>query len=352
MKKMFKMGLALLMMIGLVGCGGDKPQTDTDQPDPNTDKQDEVVKVDYSNPLTGIEDMSDKGLGKRPIAISVNNVSPSLPQYGISSSDLIYEFEVEYGLTRLLAFWADYTKVPDLCSVRSSRYFFPVTAMGYDAFYVHWGYYYPDQSYINSLDFDEFEGLNNQANLYGRDQDRLDAGYALEHTSVFYGSKLANELENGSYRLDLKEEKKGKAFKFAETEITASDEECTQVYVDFGGQDTTLNYNETTKVYEKLHNGNPHKDQATGEQLTFKNIFVLETDITVFNSAGRNTVDWQGDENSVGYYITNGTIKKIHWEKTSENDYLKFYDENGTEISVNKGKSYITYTSAGSYSFE
>lgn len=348
MKKLMKLSLALMMILGLVGCGGNDT---TDEPSGNagTGANKDVITIDRTNPFTGADDLSDKALGKRPVAVSVNNVSPSLPQYGISSADMIYEFEVEYGLTRLLAFWADYTKVPDLCSVRSARYFFPVTAMGYDAFYVHWGFYYPDQSYIDSLDFDEFEGLYNQANLYGRDQNRLDAGYALEHTSVFYGSKLASELENGDYRLDLKESKKGTAFNFAKEEITASDEECTKVYVDFGGQDSTFNYNGST--YDKLHNGNPHKDQSTGEQLTFKNIFILETDITVFNSAGRNTVDWQGDENSAGYYITNGTIQKIHWEKTSEEDYLKFYDENGKEIEVNKGKSYITYTSPGSYSF-
>ena len=348
MKKLLKLTLAFFMVLALVGCGKEEPKVD------ETSKNDEdvVVKVIRTNPFTGAEDMSDKGYGKRPIAVSVNNVSASLPQYGISTADMIYEFEVEYGLTRLLAFWADYTKVPDLCSVRSARYFFPITAMGYDAFYVHWGYYYPDQGYINSLDFDEFDGLYNQADLYGRDQNRLNNGYALEHTSVFYGSKLANELETGDYRLDLKEDKKGTAFNFSDKEITASDEACVKVHVDFGGQNSTFNYNEATKLYEKLHNGKAHKDQNNDEQLVFKNLFILETDIATINSTGRNSVDWKGDENSVGYYVTNGTIKKIHWEKTSESDYLKFYNEDGSELKVNMGKSYITYTSANSYSFE
>ena len=132
MKKLFKLGLTFLMVFSLVGCSSE------DEPKGNGGASGGIdeIKIDRTNALTGLEDLSDKALGKRPVAVSINNVSPSLPQYGISSSDLIYEFEVEYGLTRLLAFWADYTKVPDLCSVRSSRYFFPVTAMGYDALFI------------------------------------------------------------------------------------------------------------------------------------------------------------------------------------------------------------------------
>lgn len=346
MRKLMKLFLAATLTLSLVACG-----SSTSDKSSGSGTKNDGIQIDRTNALTGLEDLSDKAIGKRPVCVSINNVEPSLPQYGISSADLVYEFEVEYGLTRLLCFWADYTKVPDLCSVRSSRYFFPVTAMGYDAFYVHWGYYYPDQSYIDSLDFDEFEGLNNQANLYGRDQDRLNSGYALEHTSVFYGTKLASELENGDYRLTLSEDKTGTAFNFAKEEKTASDETCTKVYIDFGGQNSTFNYDETTKTYKKLHNGDAHIDQANDEQLTFKNIFVLETSIQTINSAGRNSVDWSGNDNSIGYYITNGTIQKIHWRKESEESYLKFYDENGAEIEVNVGKSYITYTSAGSYSF-
>lgn len=349
MKKLLKWGLCLSMAFCLIGCSN---QDNTPQ-DPIDDDEEEIIVAPKNiNMFTGLADISETAIGKRPVCVAINNVSASLPQYGVSSADLIYEFPVEYGLTRLLGFWGDYTKVPDLCSVRSSRYFFPITAMGYDAFYVHWGYYYPDQSYINSLDFDEFEGLYNQGNLYGRDQDRLNKGYALEHTSVFYGTKLAAELENGNYRLDLKESKTGTGFLFAENEVTPSQEACNVAEIDFGSMYSTFTYNEETKTYFKDHNGKDQIDQATGEQLEFKNIFVLESDIRTINSEGRNTIDWSGDEDSFGYYISNGAIKKIHWKKESEDAYLKFYDESGKELAINKGKSYITYTDPGTYTFE
>ena len=38
-------------------------------------------------------------IGKRPVAVMVNNVDAALPQYGISAADLIFELPVEYDLS-------------------------------------------------------------------------------------------------------------------------------------------------------------------------------------------------------------------------------------------------------------
>lgn len=305
------------------------------------------------NLLTGLNDLSDDAIGKRSVCVAINNAKAAQPQYGISNMDLMYEFPVEGGQTRFLAFFADYSKLEDMCSVRSSRYFFPVTAMGYDAFYVHWGYYYPDESYIKSLEFTEFEGLYNTNKLFGRDQERLNNGYALEHTSVFYGSKFKTTVEKNNYRQELKADKNQKAFNFNNLDTTISNESCEKVTINYGSTISKLTYDANNKIYLKSFGDQPQIDQSSKEQLSFKNLFILETEVTVFNSEGRNTVEWKGSkDNSIGYYITNGTIKQIHWYKASENDYLKFYDLDGNELEVNRGKSYITYTKPNTYSFE
>ena len=46
---------------------------------------------------------------------------------------------MEGDITRLMALYADYTKVPQICPIRSCRYYFPALSQGYDAFYVNWG---------------------------------------------------------------------------------------------------------------------------------------------------------------------------------------------------------------------
>ena len=57
--------------------------------------------------------MSDAAIGKRPVAVMVNNVMPAMPQYGVEEADLIFEIPVEGDVTRFMALYADYTAVAE-----------------------------------------------------------------------------------------------------------------------------------------------------------------------------------------------------------------------------------------------
>ena len=91
------------------------------------------------NLLTGVADLTDAAIGKRPVAVMVNNVSYAMPQYGVGEADIIFEIPVEGDATRFMALYGDYTQVPQICPIRSCRYYFPALSQGFDAFYVNWG---------------------------------------------------------------------------------------------------------------------------------------------------------------------------------------------------------------------
>lgn len=74
-----------------------------------------VEQTGNLNPLTGLMTLSDEAVGKRPVAIVINNIKDSLPQYGIAGADIIFEMVAEAGITRLLGVWGDYTQIPDVC---------------------------------------------------------------------------------------------------------------------------------------------------------------------------------------------------------------------------------------------
>lgn len=328
-------------------------------------KQEEVKEMELEknveenlgnqNLLTGIKDLSDEAIGKRPVAVMINNVEDALPQYGVAQADVIFEIPVEADLTRMMALYGDYTKVPQICSVRSCRKYFPAFSTGFDAVYVHWGMDSSILEYVNSLDLTRYDGMANTGGLYGRDQDRLNSGYSLEHTSYFDGTKLPETMEQRGERTDLKDEKKGSAFLFngVDEQIKPEGEECLKVNVNFGKVLATLTYDASTNTYLKDINGNAQVDGKTGTQLAFTNVFVLETSIGIDSINGvHKLVDWKGSEESVGYYISNGVVQKIHWSKASEEDYLKFYNEEGQELSINRGKSYIAVNYAGQTIFE
>ena len=101
-------------------------------------------------------------------------------------------------------------------------------------------------------------------------------------------------------------------------------------------------YDPETKTYKKLNNGETQIDQHTGNQLSFTNVFVLETDIWIREDGYHKGIDWNGGDWTKGYYISNGYAKPITWSKADEYSMIKFWNEDGSEVEVNKGKSYIS----------
>lgn len=309
------------------------------------------------NLLTGLPTLTDGAIGKRPVAVMVNNVDAALPQYGISAADLIFELPVEYDLTRLMAVYGDYTQVPDVCSVRSCRYYYPILAVGFDAVYVHWGI---DPTIatetINSMEIDHFDAdYYGTGKYFGRDKDRINAGYAWEHTGVFYGTKVPEMLEDSNVRTDLKEDKMDTAFNFVEMDKNAAPngEDAQKVRVDFGANYSVFTYDEENHEYLKSFKDSPHMDGISKEQLKFENVIVLETEIKPYpGDEVIKYVDWEGGENAKGYYISEGKMVPITWSKAGMYDPLKFFDANGNELQLNRGKSYIAFTYAGNCKVE
>lgn len=347
-----------MLLMGVTGCSQKAKAVSTEIP--QVSLLEEAPKKEgpseRQNLLTGIDDLSAEAVGKRPVAVMVNNIEAALPQYGIAEADVIFELPVEGNQTRLMALYADYTTMPNICAIRSCRYYYPAIAKGFDAFYIHWGSDQTILSYVNSLGIDRYDGLGNPHNLFARDSSRRNAGYALEHTGYFKGTEFAAAVEADGKRTDLLEEKKGTAFQFCDFDevITPAGGTCSQAYIDFGAQTAKLTYDAENQVYKKQINGHDHIDGVTGETLTFTNVFVLETSISVRDEVGHKKIDWAGSGNAVGYYISNGAVEKIHWSKANnkESEYLRFYKESGEELVINRGKSYIAYTSPGTVSFQ
>ncbi|WP_346904957.1 DUF3048 domain-containing protein [Faecalicatena contorta] len=361
LKKVSIVLLVLLMIFGMAGCKkNEAPKRAEKTEEKEVKEKKEEPKQEEApanqNLLTGLADLTDGAIGKRPVAVMVNNVEAALPQLGISKADIIYEIPVEGDVTRLMALYADYTAVPKICAVRSCRYYFPAYSQGYDAFYVNWGIDDSIADYLEALNLDQYDGMNNAGGLFGRDQDRLNAGYSLEHTGFFDGTRFAEVVQAEGRRTDLNEDKKGTAFQFngMDEQLKPEGQDCKNVNINFGAATATLTYDEGSKTYLKQINGKPQMDGTDNTQLAFTNVFVLETDISVRDDIGHKEINWYGGSDYVGYYVSNGGMQKIHWSKeaNNENSYLRFYDESGKEIKVNRGKSYIAVNYKGQSEFQ
>ncbi|MBR6923672.1 MAG: DUF3048 domain-containing protein [Oscillospiraceae bacterium] len=279
----------------------------------------------------------------------INNIDQSLPQYGISSADYIYEVVVEGGITRLMAVFGDYTNVPTLCSIRSCRYYYPLIANGLDAIYCHWGMDMTiAKETLERLGIDRFDGDNSSDGLFYNDENRLEY-YAREHTGCLDGSQLPANIENAGFRTEVKN---GGAdyMKFAEGNefLDISDEECESMTITFSeSYFSTFTYDSETKTYLKQHSGSPHMDAANDKQLAFTNVFALKTNVYLREDGYRMDVELDGGE---GYYFSGGKVKAINWTKNGDDSNFRFTDaETGEEITVNRGKCYIGITQRVSF---
>lgn len=351
MKQLACIMLAATMAVTIAGCKKEAEPKDEPKKEVMKEKSTKEEKSmeeeipENQNLLTGVPDLTAEAIGKRPVAVMVNNIPDAMPQYGVGKADIIFEIPVEADHTRFMAMYADYTTVPQICAVRSCRGYFPAFSQGFDAFYVNWGIDDSISDYLEMLNMDQFDGMNNPGGLFGRDQDRLNMGYALEHTGYFDGTQFASYVQANGIRTDLADDKKDTAFQFngLNEQMKPEGNTCNTVNINFGAATATLTYDETSNTYLKQLNGNPQMDGKENKQLAFTNVFVLETDITVRDEIGHKNVDWDGDNDSVGYYVSNGAVQQIHWLKdtNNENSRLKFYNQNGEELKINRGKSYI-----------
>ncbi len=348
-KRLFCVILSALMLANVTACKKNKEKTKTEESskvsevtEAATEAPTEVQPVNESvNPLTGENGYNSDAVGKRPVAIMVNNLKAALPQYGITEADIIYEVPVEGGITRLMAVYADYTNVPDVCSVRSCRYYYPIISLGLDAVYCHWG---SDQTIaletLNRTGIDHLDGAS-ETGLFYRDENRV-GKYDSEHTGYLRGSELKQHFESHGFRTDVNAQNIGGGLSFVSEGESASTEgalDCSELTLKFSDSYfSTFEYNADEKTYYKKHSGNPHMDGVTNQQLNFENVVAVQTSIT---SRDGYLMDVQLVGSGTGYYATNGKIQLIEWSKETENSPIKIYDINGNEIKFNVGESYF-----------
>lgn len=307
----------------------------------SSESSSEAVSSDRGaqNPITGEYNFDESAVGTRPYAIMVSNIKIALPQYGIGSADMCYEVLAEGGITRIMAVFADKSKVAKTGPVRSVRDYYVDLAEGINAILVHFGGSPKGYEVINSYGTDDIDGMTASAAF---EQDTaLAASKGREH-SFFTRSKLLTPvLKNKKYKTSQKDYT---MFKFAAENSSANMSEgvkASSVSVSFSGYCTaTFEYNKKTKKYLKGQFGEKHIDNNTKKQISVKNVFVLKTSVSQIagDKSGRIKVDLSSGE---GKYISNGKMIDIKWKKGDHDSMLKYYTEDGSELKINRGKSWV-----------
>ncbi len=279
----------------------------------------------------------------RPYAIMINNISTARPlQSGLQDAYIIYEIIVEGGITRYLALFMD-QNTERIGSVRSARHYYIDYALENDAIYVHHGQSPQAQSDFGRMGVDRI--AVSESSTGWRDKS---LHVSTEHTLFTSIEKLQNGMGN-----KRTERNKDLLLKYSVDEIDLSKyenaEKADYVSIPYSkGTTSSYEYDAENKVYKRSVNGKAHTDYVTGLQYTFKNIITYKVKNYPLNDgSGKDRQELVNVGSGTGYYITDGYAVPIKWEKPSRSEQTKYTLENGEELVVNDGNTFIQIQPTG-----
>ncbi len=285
--------------------------------------------------LTGLE-VSDAIASQRPVAIMVDNEKKALQHYGTSEADVVYEMmnsTANGRVTRLMCLYKDWAGLGQTGSIRSVRTTNIILADEYNAVLIHDGGPFYIKTYL---------AQPYAANLSGGFT-RVKNGKPTEFTEYVFGSELVSRFAAAGLSTTYTNgPERGSHFLFnaGDTDLggetVANNVDLSKV---FPHNSSKLAFNAGARTYDYYDYGSLHTDAEDGQALTFKNVILQNVSFTQLDKNGYLTYNVIGSGS--GYYITNGKAVPITWSKGSETGMTHFYNADGSEISINRGKTYI-----------
>lgn len=346
--------LALTMLLS--GCSQPaetpEPSTTVQAPVPSTQAQPTQTQptiapettpvLPYENPLTG-EPMAQPCTG-RPVAIMLNNIISAMPMFGNSKADIVYEMIAEGGITRCLGIYSDVSDIPKIGSVRSARKYYVEIAQMYDAMFVHIGGATEALNYLKQIKITEMDGIYYSGYMF-KDMDRVNSGYASEHTWFVSGESILKFAADKGYDMTADPDKDyGMTFDDDAVLVgTASD--TITAYFNQGSAPnsntkyTAFHYSAEDRLYYAEQYGTDFIDAATQDIMSFRNVLVLRTKNSLQADQYRMTIATTGS--GEGYFACNGQVVPIKWSRESVTAPFQFTLENGDPISFGIGKTYV-----------
>ncbi len=272
---------------------------------------------------------------QKAVAVMYSNIKQAMPQSNISKADIVFESLVEGGITRLCCFFKNQTELEKIGPVRSCRTYYLLFAKEFEANYVHFGYSEYAADYLAQPSFYALDGMA-YCSFY-RTADRV-----APHNAYTSWNGIMDSVAKKGYDT-VYPQNFVKPFSFNEEDDKqiqiAGGETCNTFYPGYPYNKPWFEYDESTGEYLRFQFDDAQIDAETGEQLSYKNILVKYVEPDYYENG---TPNYKVDGTGAGLFITNGKAVQVTWKKDSETSGpTKYYYEDGTEIVLNQGKTYI-----------
>ena len=128
-------------------------------------------------------------------------------------------------------------------------------------------------------------------------------------------------------------------FKFANgsKQVELDGQDANKVVIGYNYNNPWFEYNEDDGLYYRYQYDAPHK--GSEGQIAVKNIIIQYAEWGYYATTQYLNINVHTGRE--GYYITNGKAIPITWKKDGEFGVTHYYDLEGNEITLNKGKTWI-----------
>jgi hypothetical protein len=270
---------------------------------------------------------------KYPFAAMIDNIKAARPQYGLAGADVVYEAPAEGGIPRLMPiFLRSGVDEKSIGPVRSARHYFVDMANEYRVALVHIG--------ASPQGFDALSATG----LPDLDEQRGDPGFTRVRTRVAPHNAFVSTT---SVRDALQQ--RGTTFSPSVGPLhfgtyAPRPKAATTIKIDYPGGEhyrVEYHYDAARQVYNRIMDGQPHTDGATGEQYAATSVVIQYADVQPIpnDNAGRMDITLVGS--GTGILVAEGTQVPLQWSKASLDDPTHFERTDGAPFELPDGQVWI-----------
>ncbi len=276
----------------------------------------------------------------RPYVVMIDNHPNAYPQTGLNQAPLVFEALAEFGITRYMAVFVPGIS-PELRTigpVRSARSYYVEYAKGLRGIYIHAGGA-PDALTMarTSVEIVDMDALRSDAGAYFRRSSDRAAPHNLYTSSAdiaafakAVGAESPGDLREIGFKIKAdaplarRPAKQDFSYYFIYREA----------YVGWS-------YDRESNSYLYFRQQRPHIDAATGEQLRFKNVIVLEVPERPIPGDPKQRIEQDVVGEGPARVFIDGTMLPATWRKGAGFAQLRLYGPDGAEIALNGGPTWI-----------
>lgn len=345
----FLVAVILICLFGFTVDGWQIGKTSTEEPDETVDNipndeeelppnEPEIYVPEYIDPLTGIEcdlDLSQK----RHLAFILDSSSPL---YGISYTDVLIEFPIESGYTRLASITNEYSEIGKIGSLAKSKDYISSFVSAFGAIIVADG-----KDETKSIDYQNIPSDVIDLNI------NKEYKYTEFNVYTYSNGDLISQGIKNSTLADTYITPPTLPYNFPEfgQDNVTGKSVFNSITIPYSENNvTTLEYNAENNSYAFLKNSAILTDLLNNNQLNFSNCLILFADSITYEDSNGLQMVLKTNEYGTGYFFTEGTASEITWEYSNIGS-LTFYDENGNKLTINRGTTYISLVKSSQKNF-